>query len=365
MLAAIAAPHANDHWCAGTAASRLHPSVRSRPARDSARSVGTEPRERRSAGAPQRHAIVGFSVDTPKRAATAGEPRHHGDDSVRRIAGAGKPAAKSARAHNGISVVDGAISGVLFYWECHRTHTVKPPPSSYAYNPYCRTDENPRINSVKAVVLRDVGKILDSRREAFVRYRLLGARRLGVVGSRERPRAAAESARIDRAKYAGSAGDLRFRRGRRASPGKVHWDPGTAANYSNGGCDIVGWYNYSPFGNRHRNNGKRLDWSMKALLPAMAHSLEKRAGRSPDAALRHRTSVGRFVREEILSARFDARRDARAGEGVLRVRRGATSAGTRGTTAASNRERRRRTTRRPSRAGIADGIKACQAVWKS
>ena len=54
------------------------------------------------------------------------------------------------------------------------------------------------------------------------------------------------------------------------------WDPGTAANYSNGGCDIVGWYNYSPFGRRHPSKGKDLDWTMKALLPAMARSLERR-----------------------------------------------------------------------------------------
>ncbi len=57
--------------------------------------------------------------------------------------------------------------------------------------------------------------------------------------------------------------------------GRIGWDPGTAANYSNGGCDIVGWYNYSPFGRRHPSNGKDLDWKMTQLLPAMSHSLKK------------------------------------------------------------------------------------------
>ena len=45
-----------------------------------------------------------------------------------------------------------ASPGVLFYWECHRTHTVKPPPKNYR-NWYCATDEDPKIDS-DAVVLR-------------------------------------------------------------------------------------------------------------------------------------------------------------------------------------------------------------------
>jgi hypothetical protein len=62
-------------------------------------------------------------------------------------------------------------------------------------------------------------------------------------------------------------------------PGRIGWDPSIGANYSTSGCDVVGWYNYSPFGRRHPSKGERLDWTMKALLPAMQRSLEKRGWR--------------------------------------------------------------------------------------
>jgi len=113
------------------------------------------------------------------------------------------------------------------------------------------------------------------QRTATLRRRLLGARRLGVVGPGQRPRAAAEIHALIAQKTPGLAAICGFGAGV-ARPGKVAWDPGTAANYSNGGCDVVGWYNYSPFGRRHPNNGKGLDWTMKALLPAMAHSLARK-----------------------------------------------------------------------------------------
>lgn len=221
----------------------------------------------------QHHAIIGFSVDTPKRAATAG-----GQGITATILYGGSPTPGSplekALDANGISVVDGAISGVLFDWECHRTHTVKPPPSSYAYNPYCRTDENPHVNSMKAA-LRAVGKILarDAKRPYVTGYWVLDDWAWWDPGS---GRALLQQIHASIAQRTpGLPAICGFGAGI-ARPGKVHWDPGTAANYSNGGCDVVGWYNYSPFGNRHRNNGKRLDWSMKALLPAMARSLEKK-----------------------------------------------------------------------------------------
>ncbi|HVN68027.1 MAG TPA: hypothetical protein VMU38_00030 [Candidatus Binatia bacterium] len=222
------------------------------------------------------HAIIGFSVDTPKRAATAA-----GQGITATILYDGSPAPGSALQtaleQHGISVVDGAVSGILFYWECHRTHTIKPPPSSYAYNPYCRTDENPRIDS-QAVVLRDVGKILDrdAKRTYVTGYWVLDDWAWWDNGS------ARELLRKVHAliaeKTPGLPAICGFGAGI-AKAGKVHWDPGTAENYSNGGCDIVGWYNYSPFGRREPSKGKRLDWTMQALLPAMARSLERRGWR--------------------------------------------------------------------------------------
>jgi hypothetical protein len=60
-----------------------------------------------------------------------------------------------------------------------------------------------------------------------------------------------------------------------ARPGRVVWQRGLADNYSNDGCDMVGWYVYTPFGRRKPSDGHDLDWSMQSLLPAMGDSLAK------------------------------------------------------------------------------------------
>ena len=44
----------------------------------------------------------------------------------------------------GMHEIDASISSELYYYECHRTHTVAPPPSGTA-NTYCATDEVPSI----------------------------------------------------------------------------------------------------------------------------------------------------------------------------------------------------------------------------
>lgn len=220
----------------------------------------------------QNHAIIGFSVDTPKRAATAAR---QGINTTILYGGSPPPdsALEKALKANGISVVDADISGELFYWECHRTHTVKPPPKSYRYDPYCRTDEDPHIKS-KEIVLREVDKILkrDANRSYVVAYWVLDDWAWWDPGSAhellQKIHALIAKETPGRPAICGFGGGV-------ALPGKVDWDPGTAANYSNGGCDIVGWYNYSSFGRRHPSKGRQLDWAMKALLPAMQHSLEK------------------------------------------------------------------------------------------
>jgi hypothetical protein len=102
------------------------------------------------------HAIVGFTVDTPARAVDAASV---GIDATILYAESPDPSSGLAKAlqHNGISVIDGSISSELQYWECHRTHTVAPPPGGR--NDYCHNDEKPRIDS-EGVVLRYVASEL-------------------------------------------------------------------------------------------------------------------------------------------------------------------------------------------------------------
>jgi hypothetical protein len=221
----------------------------------------------------QNHAIIGFSVDTPARAATAAN-----QGITATILYDGAPSQKSALAKalnaHGISVVDASISDTLFYWECHRTHTVKPPPSSYGYNPYCKTDEDPKINSQR-IALRHVAALLarDAKLPYVVGHWVLDDWPGWDPGSAHELLQKVHALIVKEAP--GLPAICGFGAGV-ARPGKIAWDPGTAANYSNNGCDTVGWYNYSPFGHRRPSNGKRLDWTMKALLPAMQKSLGKR-----------------------------------------------------------------------------------------
>jgi hypothetical protein len=226
----------------------------------------------RSQTALQDHAIVGFSVDTPQRAAHAAA-----EGVTATILYSGSPAPNGALAQalqkNGISVVDGLVSGYLYYWECHRTHTVAPPPKSYGYNSYCSTDEDPHFSS-DAAVLRAVERLLarDARRPYVVGYWVLDDWPWWDSGSAHQ--LLQEVHALIAAKTPGKPAICGFGAG---IGGGDHWswDPGTAENYSNAGCDVVGWYVYSPFDRKRPSLGTRLNWSMTGLLPAMARSLSK------------------------------------------------------------------------------------------
>jgi hypothetical protein len=225
----------------------------------------------RPAGALPAHSVVGFSVDTPQRAATAASQGVTSTILYGESPPAGSPLAK-ALVQNGIGVVDGGISGEMFYWECHRTHTVAPPPKPYA-NDYCATDEEPRVNS-EAVVLADVAKMAarDARRPYVEGYWVLDDWPWWDAGSGHDllPKVHAVLAKATPG-YPAICG---FGAGIGKGP-RFYWSAGTAENYSNAGCDAVGWYVYSPFGLRHPSDGKDLNWKMQGLLGAMARSLEK------------------------------------------------------------------------------------------
>jgi hypothetical protein len=218
------------------------------------------------------HAAVGFSVDTPDRANKAASEGITATILYGAQPSPTSPLVKALEADN-IAVIDGSISSLLFYWECHRTHTVKPPPASYAYNYYCQTDEDPSISS-EAVVLRGAAKQLarDAQRPYVIGYWVLDDWASWDYGSGQQ---LLQKLRTLIARYTpGRPAICGF--GAEIGVGtKYAWDPGTAKNYSNAGCDMVAWYNYSPFGRTKPSWGTKLNWSMTGLLPAMANSLAK------------------------------------------------------------------------------------------
>ena len=213
-------------------------------------------------------AAIGFSVDTPPRASTAAREGITGTILYGSAPAPGSPLAK-ALASNGISTIDGGVSSDLYYWECYRTLTVKPPPHGYTW---CSKYEK-QIKST-AALLRAVEALLrkDANRPYVTGYWVLDDWPWWDYGSAhdvlQQVRAAIARMTPGRPAVCGFGAGV-------GRPGKIEWDPGLARNYSNEGCDAVAWYVYSPFGVTHPSKGRDLDWSMTALLPAIARSLQR------------------------------------------------------------------------------------------
>ncbi len=95
------------------------------------------------------HTVGGFNIATPEQATQAAQ------DGVQVAFQYGQPSAENDELGQRLQslhmkVVDGYISSYLYYYECHRTHTVKPPPANYT-NP-CTTDAHPELNSENALL---------------------------------------------------------------------------------------------------------------------------------------------------------------------------------------------------------------------
>ncbi len=309
------------------------------------------------------HAIIGFSVDTPKRAATAAE---QGIDTTILYGGSPAPGSaleKALTCTRHLSRRCRHIGSALLLGVPSHAYRQAPPPKSYGYDPYCRTDEDPHVNS-ETVALRYVDAILerDANRPYVVGHWVLDDWAWWDPGSAHELLQRVHALIV--AKTPGLPAICGFGAGV-TRPGKVHWDSGTAANYSNGGCDIVGWYNYSPFGNRHRNNGKRLDWSMKALLPAMQRSLARKGWRIAHTPLygigqAWAGSYGRKYYQPGLT------RDEMLAQAKAFCDFGASYIGWYAWDDSGFESRTKTPNDSPAiSAGIALGIKACQRVWNS
>lgn len=216
--------------------------------------------------------VAGFSADTPGRVANASA---QGITTDILYGGPPRPGSRLGRSlsEHRMAVVDARLSGELFYWECHRTHTLAPPPKNQA-NDYCATDEEPSVDS-KTVVLSTIARWLrqDANNHLVRGYWVLddwpywdGGSARGLLQSIHHE---IQKATPSYPAICGFGGAV-LRPGQRGG-----FALSTAENYSNAGCDMVGWYNYSPFGRRHPSNGKGLDWSMKVLLATEGRDLKK------------------------------------------------------------------------------------------
>jgi hypothetical protein len=306
------------------------------------------------------HAIVGFLVDTPQRAALAAS---QGIDATILYGNSPPPnsaLAKALQAH-GIVEIDGEVSSELQYWECHRTHTVAPPPGGR--NDYCHDDYKPRIDSER-VVLHDVSIELDKdATRSYVRafwvlddwpYWDYGSAR----GLLQKIHALIAAKAPHEPAICGFGAEL-------ARPGKINWERGLADNYSNGGCDMVGWYVYAPFGRLKPSNGQDLDWSMQSLLPAMRDSLARHGWSLDRAPL---LGIGpawagrygeRYYQPGLSRKQMETQASAFCTFGATSISWWAWDDG------AYKPKTKTPETSKTIAAGIAGGIQACKNVWNS
>ena len=172
----------------------------------------------------------------------------------------------------GMHEIDAGISSELTYYECHRTHTVAPPPQGTP-NTYCATDKKPWINS-ESVVLADVDAMLkaDAANPLVVGYWVLDDWAfLWDAGS---GKTILQDIRKEIRLYTPSYPAICGFGMAIVQPNVNAWDPRIAQNYSNAGCDMVGIYSYvSTYPTP--SDGSQFDFTMQTMLAAAFKSLRQ------------------------------------------------------------------------------------------
>lgn len=166
-----------------------------------------------------------------------------------------------ARAH--ITAIDARVSDELHAWECHRTHTVAPPPNGRPNN-YCSADIDPTSDS-KEVVLARVKEYLreDAVNPLVSGYWALDDWPYWDGGSAhellQEVHAEIEEVTPGYPAICGFGGSVE-------EDGEPEgFEVSTAANFSSTGCDMVGLYNYADPVSAP-SDGEGFEWSMGLLL---------------------------------------------------------------------------------------------------
>ena len=181
----------------------------------------------------------------------------------------------------GMHEVDGGIASELFYYECHRTHTVALPPSGQT-NTYCATDVQPAINSESALLAAiDTHLQADAANPLILGYWVLDDWAIWDSGSAKLILPAIHAHIQNYTPFYpaicgfGVAID---------KPGISDWIPGLALNYSNSGCDRVGIYSYISSYATYMD-GSQFDFTLKAGLSAVLASLLQQGWNSQNTPL--------------------------------------------------------------------------------
>lgn len=213
--------------------------------------------------------VAGFGANTPARVAKAAALGVNTDILYE---GPPSPASRLGRALQAahMTVIDARPSTELFFWECHRTHTVAPPPEGRR-NSYCAKDDEPSVDS-PAVVLASVGEELreDAANPLVSGYWVLDDWAPWDGGSGrellEEVHGEIEAATPGYPAICGFGGSIE----KEGEAGG--FAAGIARNYSAGGCSVVGLYDYTGSA-RSRSSGAGYEWDIRLLLGEQEQAL--------------------------------------------------------------------------------------------
>jgi hypothetical protein len=219
------------------------------------------------------HILGGFSVDTLDRAAKAST------DGIQVVFNYGQPPTESSELGQKLrslhmKVVDGFISSDLFYYECHRTKTVKPPPPGEG--PYCKEDSYPYLSNESALLASITNHLKQVKgNQLIIGYWVLDDWVPWDAGSAQQ--LLIKIHRLIQQYTPGRPATCGFGAG--ISLGSTtDWQDWLADNFSPQGCDMVGFYIYAPafpIANPGPSSDA-FDWSMSSTLTAMFASLQRR-----------------------------------------------------------------------------------------
>jgi hypothetical protein len=219
------------------------------------------------------HIRGGFSIDTPEEATKAAM------DGVQVVFQYGQPPTENDALGKKLQslhmkVIDGYISSYLYYYECHRTHTVTPPPPWYT-NP-CAADSHPELNSENALLANIAHHLQQVKNNPLIiGYWTLDDWVLWDAGSAQplliQIHNLIQHYTPGRPAICGFGGSIDLHH-------EYGWEDWVADNFSPQGCDEVGFYIYAsslPDSTPTASPGD-YDWSMSQLLSAMFASLQQR-----------------------------------------------------------------------------------------
>ncbi len=215
-------------------------------------------------------ATIGFSIDSVARVDNAAGL---GVNTVMRYGTAFTPSdpVGAEMLAKGMHEIDAGFASELYYYECHRTHTVAPPPAG-TQNFYCPIDEMPSINSEAALLTAIDAKLqADAHNPLVVGYWVLDDWAPWDSGSAKIVLQHIHDHIGQYTPYNPAICGFGFTV---TIPTVTMWQPGPARNFSSGGCDMVGLYAYVDT-HAGPTDGSQFDFSMRSELPSAFKALQQ------------------------------------------------------------------------------------------